>query len=183
MKTVCVNLKWNMNKLADNISYDKALRKLKSEFGTLMNKYLKELHVAFHEDNDLDLSHNESFKKARNDCISIFSNNIGRITFDDRSEEEVIKEILEYNFDMTDIKHMKDVKEIDLFSHLGSLNRNCIIRTDPEWFQFSIHELQQEGKVDLKPIGSGHTQFCKCCGEQIYILHKPEQLQSLSYLK
>jgi hypothetical protein len=100
VKTVCVNLKWNMNNLANNISYDKAIRKLKREFGTLMNKYLQELHIAFHEDNGLSLSHNDFVEKVRQDCMSIFSNNLGKITFDDRSEEEVIKEILESNYDM-----------------------------------------------------------------------------------
>jgi len=58
--------------------------------------------------------------------MSIFSNNLERIAFDERSEEEVINEILEYNYDMADIKHMKEVEGIDLFSHVNSLNENCL---------------------------------------------------------
>jgi hypothetical protein len=163
--------------------FDNVLQELKGELNALMNRYLQKLHNAFHEDYGLELSHEDFVSKIKQDCMSIFSNNLGRIAFDDRSEDEVIKEILEYNFDVADIKHMKEVEGVDLFSQLGSLNENCVKRTDPEWFQFGIHKLLLEGKVDLGPIGSRRTQFCKCCGEQIYISHETEQLQSRSYPK
>jgi hypothetical protein len=148
-----------------------------------MNSYLQKLHIAFHEDNGLSLSHNDFVDKVRQDCMSILSNNLGRITFDDRSEEGVIKEILEYNYDITDIHYMKEVEGVDLFSHLALLSENCLKHSETAWFTFGIHELIQNGKVDPGPRGSKRTQFCKCCGEQIYILHEPERLQSKSYSK
>jgi hypothetical protein len=155
--------------------YDKVLQELKDEYDTLMGSYLQRLHNAFHEDNGLKLSREDFVEKIKQDCMSIIlSHKLGRIAFDNRSEEEVINEILEYNYDMVDIKHMKELEGIDLYSHVDSLNEDCVKRTDPEWFQFGIHELLQNGKVDPGPIGSKRTQFCKCCGEQIYISHEHE---------
>jgi hypothetical protein len=151
------------------LSYDKALQELKNEFDVLMSNYLQKLHSAFHADNGLKLSHTDIVDKIKQDCMSIFSDQLGRIAFDDRSEDEVIKEILEYNFEMTDIKHMKEVEQIDLYPVVNQLNEHCIKRTDPEWSQFGIHELMRKGKVIPGSIGSKRTQFCKCCGEQIYI--------------
>jgi len=171
------------SKLTKDTKYDKVLQELESEFGMLMGNYLQKLHNAFHENYGLKDSHTDIIDKIKHDCMSIFSIKLGRISFDERSEEEVIEEILKYNFDMKDIKYMKEVERIDLFSHLGSLNTNCVKRTGPEWFQFGIHELLQEGKIDLGPVGSRRTQFCKCCGEQIYISHETEQLHSRSYPK
>jgi len=153
--------------------YDKVLQELKDEFDTLMGSYLQRLHNAFHEDYGLKLSHEDFVKKIKQDCMSIFSNKLGRIAFDNRSEEEVINEILAYNYDEKDIKHMKEIEKIDLYSHLHSLEENCVKRSDPKWYQYGIHELLQNGKVDLGPIGSKRTQFCKCCGEQIYISNSP----------
>jgi hypothetical protein len=157
-----------VNKLSKETKYDKVLQELKSEFNVLMNSYLQKLHTAFHEDNGLSLSHDDFVDKVRQDCMSIFSN--GRITFDERSEEEVIKEILEYNFDVTDIEYMKGVEGINLFSHLHSLNEGCLKRTDPEWFQFGADESPENGQ-----IGSKRTQFCKYCGEQIHISYGSAQ--------
>jgi hypothetical protein len=163
-----------VNKLGKETKYEKVLQGLKNEFGVLKDNYLQKLHSALHEDEGLTLSHTDIVSKIEQDCISIFSNP-GRIAFDERNEESVIKEILEYNYDMADIKHMKEVEGINLFSHLHSLNEGCIKRTDPEWFQFGIDELLREGKVDLGPLGAKRTQFCKCCGEQIYISNEPER--------
>lgn len=157
------------DRLSKETKYDKALQELKGEFDVLMSDYLQKLHYASHEDNGLKLSHEDIINKIRQDCMSIFSNILGCIAFDDRSEEEVIKEILEYNYDMADIKHMKEVERKDLFSHLHSLNEYCIKRTEPGWVQFGIHQLIQNGKVIPGTVGSKRTQFCKCCGEQIYI--------------
>ena len=148
--------------------YDKVLQE-ENKSRVLMNDHLQKLHNAFHEDNGLNLSHKDIFDKIRQDCLSIFSNILGCVAFDGRSEEEVVNEILEYNYDMKDIKHMKEVEGIDLFSHLNSLNEYCIKRSDQKWFQFGIHELMQNGKVIPGSIGSRRTQFSKCCGEQIYI--------------
>jgi hypothetical protein len=163
-----------MNRLSKDSTYKLTLQKLEGDFDRLMDNYLQKLHNAFHEDYGQKDSHTDIINKIKHDYMSIFSNKVGRITLDERSEDEVIKEILEYNFDMSDIKYMKQIEGIDLFSHLALLNENCVKRTDPEWFQFGIHELLQEGKVDLGPIGSRRTQFCKCCGERIYISHEPE---------
>ena len=153
--------------------YDKVLNELENDFDLLMGNYLQKLHNTFHEEYGLKDSHTDIVNKIRHDCMSIFSNKLGRITFDDRSEEEAIEEILEYNFDMKDIEHMKEVEGINLFSHLHSLNENCLKRTDQEWFQFGIHELLQGGKVNPGPIGSKRRQFCKCCGELVYISKEP----------
>jgi hypothetical protein len=151
------------------LSYDKALQELKSEFDVLISNYLQKLHNALHEDNGLNYSHTVTVDKIKQDCMSIFSDKLESIASDDRSEEEVVQEILEYNYDMEDIKHMKEVEKIDPFSHLHSLNEYCIKRTDPQWSQFGIHELMRNGKVIPGSIGSKRTQFCKCCGEQIFI--------------
>ena len=161
-----------VNILGKETKYDKALQELESEFDLLMHNYLQKLHTAFHEDNGLEPSHEDIVNRIKQDCMSIFSNKLGRIAFDDRSEDEVIKEILEYNYDMMDVKHMKEVEGLDLFSHLNQLNEYCLKRNDPGWFQFGIHELLQDGKVIPGRIGSKRTQFCKCCGEQIYLTNK-----------
>ncbi len=135
-----------------------------------MGKYAPILHSACHEDNKgINLSHVDLVRKIQQDCIHICTDNAMKITFIEASKEEVIEEILEYNYDEADIEHMIKVEKINLFSHLMTLNENCIKRTEPEWFQFSIHELQQNGKVNPGQLGSKRTQFCKCCGDQIYI--------------
>jgi hypothetical protein len=151
------------------MKYEKALRGLKGEFGTLMEKYLQKLHNAFHKDNGLNLSHNNFVDKVRQDCMSIFSNNLGRIALDERSEEEVTKEILEHNYDQEDIQYMKEIENIDLYSHLHTLERNCLKRSDTGWVTFGIHELIQNGKIDQASLGSKRTQFCKFCGEAVHI--------------
>lgn len=115
----------------------------------------------------------EVVKKIRQDCISVCSEAVEGITFDGEGEEEVIKEMLEYNYDMADIKYMKEAEKLNLFYFLQKLNKNFVKRTDPEWFVFGIHERLQNGKVDLGPIGSKRTQFCKCCGEEVYISYEP----------
>jgi hypothetical protein len=111
----------------------------------------------------------ELINKIKQDCLLMCSNNLARLTFDDRTEEQVIKEILEYNFDETDIKHMKDVERIDLYPLLNWLDENCIKRKESQWFQFGIHDLIASGKANPGTIGSKRTQFCKFCGEEIYI--------------
>ena len=103
--------------------YKKALEELKGEFDTLMYTYLQKLHNAFHEDNSLEVSHEVIVNKIRQDCMSIFSIKLGSIAFDDRSEEEVIKEILEYNFDLPDVEHMKEVEGVDLYTFVNQLRR------------------------------------------------------------
>lgn len=153
--------------------YDKVLRELNSEYQLLLESYVIKLHTACHEDRGLKLSHTDIVSKIKDDCLHIFSDGIGRIAFDDRSEEEVIKEILEYNYDMADIKHMKEVERLDLFPVVNQLNEHCVKRTEAEWVQFGIHELMQNGKVAPGEVGSKRTQFCKCCGEQIYISTEP----------
>jgi hypothetical protein len=160
--------KWSKEKKYYNI-----LQELTGELDTLMNNYLQKLHNAFHEDYGLKHSHTDIVNKIKQDCMFVCYNKLGRIAFDERSEEEAIEEILEYNYDITDIEHMKEVEGIDLFSHLHSLNESCLKRTDQEWVQFGIHELLQGGKVNPGPIGSKRTQFCKCCGELVYISKEP----------
>jgi hypothetical protein len=158
--------KYKMKKV---IKYDEVLQELENEYLILMTKYLSKLHNAFHADNGLEVSHTDIVNKIKQDCISICSNNLGRIAFDDRSEEEVIKEILEYNYDVADIKHIKEVERLDLFSIVNYLNAYCLKRTDPEWFSFGIHEILQNGKVDLGSRGSERIQFCRWCGEGIHL--------------
>jgi hypothetical protein len=153
--------------------YDMVLRELSDELNVLMDNYLQKLHTGYHEDHGIKDSHTDIINKIKRDCMSIFSDRLGKIGFDDRSEEEVIKEILEYNYDEKDIQHMKEIEKIDLYSHLHMLGENCIKRSNPGWFQYGIHELLQKGKVDPGSIGSKRTQFCKCCGEQIYISNSP----------
>jgi hypothetical protein len=151
------------------IKYDRVLEELENDYLLLMTKYLSKLHSAFHEDNGLDVSHKDLVNKIKQDCISICSRNLGRIAFDDRSEDEVIREILEYNYDFADIKHMKEVERQNLYPIVNQLNETCLKRTDPDWFSFGIHELLQNGKVDPGPIGSKRIQFCKWCGEGIHL--------------
>lgn len=153
-------------KMKRMIKYDRVLQKLENEYLILMTKYLSKLHSAFHEEYGLEVSHKYIVNKIRQDCMSICSNNLGRITYDDRSEEEVIKEISEYNYDIADIKHMKEVERLDLYPIVKQLNENCLKRTDPQWFSFGIHDLLQNGG-DLGPRGSKRIQFCKWCGEGI----------------
>jgi hypothetical protein len=149
------------------------LQKLRDELNVLMDNYLQKLHTGYHEDHGIKDSHIDIINKIKRDCMSIFSDKLGKIGFDDRSEEEIINEVLKYNYNETDIKYMKEVEGIDLFSHLNALNKNCIKRTDQEWFQFGIHELIQNGKTIPGTVGSKRTQFCKCCGEQIYLSNGP----------
>jgi hypothetical protein len=156
--------------MIENSRYNAVLLELSEECGNLMGKYAPKLHKASHDDNKgIELSHVEMVKKIQQDCIHICTDNAMKITFSGAGEEEVIEEILEYNYDEADIEHMIKVEKINLFSHLSTLNENCIKRTDPEWFEFGIHELLQNRKVNPGSLGSKRTQFCKCCGDQIYI--------------
>jgi hypothetical protein len=74
---------------------------------------------------------------------------------------------------MADIKHMKEVENINLFLLLQELNKNFVKRTDHEWFVFGIHDRLLNGKADSGPIGSRRTQFCKCCGKEVYLSYEP----------
>jgi hypothetical protein len=89
-----------VNTLGKGTKYDKVLQELKREFNALMEEYLQKLHNAFHEDYGLKDSHVDIINRIKRDCISIFSNNLEGISFDERSEEEVTKEILEYNYEI-----------------------------------------------------------------------------------
>jgi hypothetical protein len=133
-----------------------------------MTEYLSKLHGAFHEDIGLEASHVELVSKIKHYCILMCSNTLARLTFDDRAEEQVIQEILEYNYDEKDIKHMREVEHTDLYPLLNWLDKNCIKRTEPQWFDFGIHDLIANGKANPGTIGSKRTQFCKFCGEEIY---------------
>ena len=156
--------------MKENVRYEKTLQELKEECEELMAKCAPELHKAFHEDQTgIEFSHMEMVKKIQEDCLRAYTEATYGITFRGEGEEEVIAEILEYNYDETDIEHMIKVEGINLFSHLQTLNRNCIKRADPEWSQFDIPELLRNGKVNPGPVGNKRTQFCKCCGDQIYI--------------
>jgi hypothetical protein len=144
---------------ARQASYDKVLQELDKQYLALMTKFLSKLHDAYHKDKGLDAS------RIRQDCVSMSSNTFARLTLDDRSEEEVIKEILQYNFDETDIKHIKQVERLDLYPFLNWLDENCIKKTEPEWFQYGIHDLIATGKANPGTIGSKRTQFCRFCGD------------------
>jgi hypothetical protein len=150
-------------------SYERVLQEIEKQYLELMTEFLPKLHDAFHKDKGLEASHAELVNKIRQDCVLMCSNDLARLAFDDRTEEQVIKEILEYNFDMTDIKHMKEVEGVDLYPIVNQLNEYCIRRTDPRWFQFGIHELMQNGKVNPGTVGSKRTQFCIWCGEAVYL--------------
>lgn len=63
--------------------YKKVLQELKTEFDVLMHNYLQKLHIAFHEDNNLEVSHTEIVNKIKRDCMSIFSDKLETIAFDD----------------------------------------------------------------------------------------------------
>ena len=153
--------------------YEQVLTELTNECDMLMHKYAPKLHTASHEDNiGIELSHMELVRKIQQDCIHVYNEAVHEITFSSKGEE-VIEEILEYNYDKADIDHMIKVENTNVFSHLQSLSKYCIKRTDPEWYMFDIHELLQSGKVNPGPVGSKRTQFCKCCGEQIYISKEP----------
>ncbi len=148
--------------------YKKVIQELEREFDVLMNNYLQKLHSAFHEDYGLKHPHTDIINNIKQDCMSIFSNKLESIAFDNRSDEEVIEEILEYNFDMMDVEHMKE-ERVDLYPIVNQLNEHCLKRTDPQWFQFGIHELMQNGKVNPGNVGIKRTQFCKYCGEAVYL--------------
>jgi hypothetical protein len=150
-------------------SYEGVLQEIEKRYLELMTKFLPKLHDAYHKDKGLDASHVELVNKIKQDCVLMSSNTLERLTFDDRPEEEIIKEILEYNFDETDIKHMKQVERLDLYPFLNWLGEKCIKKTEPEWFQYRIHDLIASGKANPGTIGSKRTQFCKFCGEEVYI--------------
>jgi hypothetical protein len=97
------------------------------------------------------------------------STNLARIAFDDRTEEQVIEEILQYNYDMADIKHMKEVEGLNLYPIVNQLNEFCMKRTEPAWFQSGIHDLIQSGKVDPGTVGINRPQFCSYCDEEVYL--------------
>ena len=149
--------------------YDEVIQRLKKEYAVLMSKYLSKLHNAYHEDYGLQTSHNDIVERIKLDCMSICSEKLGCIAFDDRTEEEVIKEILEYNYDEADLKHMKEVEGLDLYPILNLLEKYCIKRSSPAWFQFGIHELIQNGNVDPGTVGVNRPQFCLYCGEGIIL--------------
>jgi hypothetical protein len=86
----------------------------------------------------------EIVNKIRQDCINVCSDVVGRITFAGKGEEDVIR-VTRIHYDMADIKHMKEVENINLFLHLQRVNKNFVKRTDPEWFVFGIHERLQNG--------------------------------------
>jgi len=156
--------------MSNDSRYNAILPELSKECEKLMGKYAPILHSACHADNKgIKLSHVELVRRIQQDCIQICTDHAMKITFRGAGEEELIGEVLEYNYDEADVEHMIKVEKISLFSHLRILNKNCIKRTDPEWFQFGIHELLQNGKVNPGPLGSKRTQFCKCCGDQIYV--------------
>jgi hypothetical protein len=150
-------------------NYDKVLQDLEKQFLLLMTEYLPRIHEAFLEDKGMKASHVDLINTIRKDCMLICSNNLEKLTFDGRTEDQVIKEILEYNFDPEDVKHMKDGENIDLYPIVDQLNEHCLKRTDPAWFRLGIHELIQNGKVDLGSRGSKRTQFCRWCGEGILL--------------
>jgi hypothetical protein len=149
--------------------YKKILQDLKSDFHVLMSSYLQNLHDSIHEDLSRSLSHVDIAKKIKNDCLSIFSHKLDLIAFDERSEVEVANQILAYNYDMEDIKYMKEVEQVDLYPIADELNEYCLKHNDPRWFTFGIHELLQNGNVDLGARGSKRLQFCRWCGEGIYL--------------
>ena len=155
-------------KLSKETEYDKNLQKLKSECLILLDNYTQKLQSAYQEDKSLGFLNKDVVNKIREDCMRICSDTL-RLTFDERDEAVVIEEILEYNYDMNDIRYMKDTEKINLFSYVLQLNKYCIKKTDPEWFQFGIQELLQNKKINTEQIGSKHTQFCKGCGEQVYL--------------
>jgi hypothetical protein len=165
-------------------SYERVLQEIEKQYLELMTEFLPKLHDAFHKDKGLEASHAELVNKIRQDCVLMCSNDLARLAFDDRTEEQVIKEILEYNFDETDIKHMREVERIDLYPFLDWLDENCIKRTEPQWFQFGIHDLIVNGKANPGTVGSKRTQFCKLCGEEIYLSmghdeHKPKHAKAV----
>jgi hypothetical protein len=132
-----------------------------------MCKYLQKLHIIFHEDYGLKHSPTDIVNKIKRDCISVFSNKLESIAFYDRTQGQVIEEILQYNYDMEDIQHMTEVEQIELYPFLNWLNENCVKRTEPQWSQFGIHELIANGKANPGTIGVKRTQFCKYCGEAV----------------
>lgn len=172
-----------MSKMKRLPSYDMVLQDLEKQYLLLMTKYLSKMHEAFHKDKGVEASHAELVNAIRQDCLLMCSNNLARLTFDDRTEEQIIKEILEYNFDTEDVKHMKEVEDVDLYPILNQLNEYCLKRTNPQWFSFGIHELLQNGKVDRGPRGSKRLQFCRWCGEGIYLSSDHVELKHHSFKK
>ena len=150
--------------------YAEVLQELEKEYLILMTKYLSKLHGAFHEDKGLEASHEDLVNRIKKDGVSMCSTIFARLTFDDRSEDEVEREIMEYNYDTEDIKHMKEIEQIDLYPFVNWLNENCIKRTESKWFQLGIHKLIANGTANPGAIGSKRTQFCRFCGEEIYLL-------------
>lgn len=150
-------------------SYDKVLQDFEKQYLLLLNEYLSKMHETFHVDKGLEASHIELVNTIRQDCMLMCSSNLEKLTFDDRAEEQVIKEILEYNFEIEDVKYMKEVEKLDLYPFLNLLEENCIKRTEPLWFQFGINEMMANGRTYPGTIGSKRTQFCRYCGEVIYV--------------
>jgi hypothetical protein len=138
--------------MSKDIKYNAILLELSKECEQLMKKYAPILHSAYHADNKgVKLSHVDLVREIQQDCIRICTDHAMKITFRGAGEEELIGEILDYNYDEADVEHMIKVEKISLFSHLRTLNKS------------------QNGKVNPGPLGSRRTQFCKCCGDQIYI--------------
>jgi hypothetical protein len=157
-----------MSKLKQT-KYAEVLQELEKEYLIVMTKYLSKLHDAYHEDNGFEASHEDLVDKIKQDGISMCSNNLARIAFDDRTEEEVIGEILQYNYDVGDVKRMKEVEGLNLYSIANQLNEFCMKRTEPAWFQSGIHDLIQSGKVDPGTVGINRPQFCSYCDEEVYL--------------
>jgi hypothetical protein len=159
----------SVDRLSKETKYDVTLRKLMSEIEVLVQKYLPELHNTCPKNRGPELSHKDLIDKLKQDIMDICSG-ILELLFDERNEEEIDNEILEYNYNLTDIMYMKQVENIDLYAHINNLNKYCIKRTDTAWSQFGIDDILHNGKVDLGPMGSKRTQFCKCCREPIFLM-------------
>jgi hypothetical protein len=75
--------------------YDTVLQELRSEFNVLMHSYLEKLCNALYEDDGEEISYKYIVKRIRRDCVSICSDKLETITFDEMTEELVFKEVIE----------------------------------------------------------------------------------------
>ena len=72
--------------------YDRVLQELRSEFDVLMLKYLRKLYAAYHVNYGQKNFRTDIIDKMmRQDCLSIFSNNLDNMALDNQSENENIK--------------------------------------------------------------------------------------------
>jgi hypothetical protein len=90
------------------MKYDKVLQELKGEFHMLMHRYLQKLSNALCEDDGREISHKYIVNRIKRDCVSICSNKLETITFDELKEELIFREVLQDHYDIADIKYMKD---------------------------------------------------------------------------